>query len=247
MVRGQGSNSSGLKVMERTPEFTARMMGSVLCTMFMLITSDSKGPSAGSRVETQLQEPTICSQHPSSRFLLREKEGALSFLLGHLPDQDLTQRNRELPGCGVKGNHTFAGGTTRGKVVHPLSPGRGSQWNLHIILMACDQKATSVCWRKSYETKQCSDVSKVLDWIQSKCDIQGKPLKRNSLGMSSSQRDQWFNSGNINWRLVSAVSQAESSGSAGKQSDLQLQGVHCVIDETGTYSSHSGAWAKREK
>ena len=155
-------------------------MGRVLCTMFMLITSDSKGPSAGSRVETQLQEPTICSQHPSSRFLLREKERALSFLLGHLPGQRLDSEERTARMWG-RGNHLFSGGTTRGKVVHPPFPGRGSQWNLHIILMDWDQKATSVCGRKSYEIKQCSDVSKVLDWIQSKCYIQGKPLKRNSL------------------------------------------------------------------
>lgn len=121
MVKGQGSNSSGLKVMERTPEFTARTMGSVLSTMFMLITSASKGPSAGSRAETRLQEPTICSQHPSSHFLLREKERALSFLLGHLPDQDLTQRNRELPGCGVGRNIHLLGEPleTRWSIPHP--------------------------------------------------------------------------------------------------------------------------------
>lgn len=46
MVRGQGLSSGGLKVTERTPEFTSRMMGSVLFSMFMLITSDSKGPSS---------------------------------------------------------------------------------------------------------------------------------------------------------------------------------------------------------
>ena len=119
MVRGQGLNSSGLKVTERTPEFTSRTMGSVLFSMFMIITLTPRAPPARNRVETQLQEPTICSQHPSSHFLLRQKERALCFLLGHLPDQRLDSEEERTAEVWGRGNHPFA---AQGKVVHPPSP-----------------------------------------------------------------------------------------------------------------------------
>lgn len=47
---GQGLNRSELKVAVRTPEYTPRTTGSLICSMFMLVTSHSKDPSSREQV-----------------------------------------------------------------------------------------------------------------------------------------------------------------------------------------------------
>ena len=48
--RGQGPNHSGLKVTARTPEFTPRVTDSLICSVFVLVTSNSKDPSSREQV-----------------------------------------------------------------------------------------------------------------------------------------------------------------------------------------------------
>lgn len=86
--RGQGLNHRGLKVVERISEFTSRTTGSLICSKFMLVTSDSKDPSSREQVRDPAPRAHVLFLAASSS-LSTKRERALCCLLGYSPEQRL--------------------------------------------------------------------------------------------------------------------------------------------------------------
>lgn len=148
---GQGLNCSELKVAVRTPEFTPRTTGSLICSMFMLVTSDSKDPSSREQVRDPAPRAHILFLAASSSLSAKRKRKSPLLPAGlltrpKLGSEKARSQRRTARGLGW-GSNALA---VPGKEVSP----QGGQWNLHIILNAWDQKAHIEMWRKSLLRKR---------------------------------------------------------------------------------------------
>lgn len=126
-------------------------------------------------------------------------------------------------------------------------PPQGSQWNLHIILTAWDQKAHIKMWKKTLGRK-------VVSWC-----FQGIRLNSIKVQHSGGAPEEKFTAGRAvpkeaNDSIQEALiedryrlsARLRALGSQETKQDYQPRGVRSLIDKPGIYSNYSETCAKVE-